>query len=123
MLSLLGLVGLALPTRAQYPIVGSTGAHDPSTLIKDGSRYYLFYTSQGLESKYSTDLRNWTYSGNSQRIFPNGPPAWTTNAVPDFTGFFWHPTSPTSTASITSIIPSRAGARSIPPSGSSRHRR
>lgn len=87
----LALSGLTFQTHAQYPIGGSTGAHDPSTLIKDGSRYYLFYTSQGLESKYSTDLRTWTYSGGSQRIFPNGPPAWTTNAVPDFTGFFWAP--------------------------------
>lgn len=87
----LGLIFLTFPARAQFPIVGNTGAHDPATLIKDGSRYYLFYTSQGLESKYSTDLRAWTYSGNSQRIFPSNPPAWTTNAVPDFTGFFWAP--------------------------------
>jgi arabinan endo-1,5-alpha-L-arabinosidase len=91
LLLLTALLALPASSPAQLPVLGNTGAHDPSTLIKDGNRYYLFYTSQGLESKYSTDLRTWTYSGNSQRIFPGSPPAWTTNAVPDFTGFFWAP--------------------------------
>lgn len=57
-------------------------------MIKDGNRYYIFYTSQGIERKTSTDLRNWTING---RIFPGNPPAWTTNAVSGFTGFFWAP--------------------------------
>ena len=73
---------------AQLPVLGDYYAHDPSTMIKDGSRYYVFRTSQGIMGKYSTDLRNWTYSG---QVFPGSPPAWTTNAVPGFTGFFWAP--------------------------------
>src|ERR1017187_10535260 len=73
---------------AQMPVYGDYWAHDPSTMIKDGSRYYVFRTSQGIMGKYSTDLRNWTYSG---QVFPGNPPAWTTNAVSGFAGFFWAP--------------------------------
>jgi arabinan endo-1,5-alpha-L-arabinosidase len=73
---------------AQMPVYGDYWAHDPSTMIKDGNRYYIFRTSQGIMGKYSTDLRNWTYSG---QVFPGNPPAWTTSAVSGFTGFFWAP--------------------------------
>ena len=73
---------------AQMPVYGDYWAHDPSTMIKDGNRYYIFRTSQGMMGKYSTDLRNWTYSG---QVFPGNPPAWTTNAVSGFAGFFWAP--------------------------------
>lgn len=73
---------------APFPVYGDYYAHDPSRMIKQGNTYYLFRTSQGIMGKTSTDLRNWTYSG---QIFPGNPPAWTTNAVPGFTGFFWAP--------------------------------
>jgi hypothetical protein len=78
----------AQTANAQMPVYGDYWAHDPSTMIRDGDRYYIFRTSQGIMGKYSTDLRNWTYSG---QVFPGNPPAWTTNAVPSFTGFFWAP--------------------------------
>lgn len=77
--------------RAQLPVLGDYWAHDPSTMIKDGNRYYVFRTSPGIMGKYSTDLRNWTYSG---QVFPGGvPPTWVTNAVPSFTAAdsFWAP--------------------------------
>ncbi len=83
----LGLLG-DTPGRAQMPVLGDYYAHDPSRMIKEGNRYYIFRTSQGIMGKYSTDLRNWTYSG---QVFPANPPAWTTNAVPGFTGDFWAP--------------------------------
>jgi len=73
---------------AQMPVYGSTYAHDPSRITKQGNTYYVFYTSQGIVEKTSTDLRNWT---DVSPIFPGGPPAWTSNAVPGFTGFFWAP--------------------------------
>lgn len=72
----------------EMPLYGDYGAHDPSRLIKQGNTYTIFITSQGIVSKSSTDLRNWNSSGT---VFPNGPPAWTSNAVPGFTGFFWAP--------------------------------
>lgn len=73
---------------AQMPIVGDYFAHDPSTMIKDGSRYYIFYTSQRIRYKYSTDLRTWTHGGVVQ---PSTPPAWVTTAVPSFDGNYWAP--------------------------------
>ncbi len=87
-LALISFVLGSAVTHAQLPVLGDYYAHDPSTMIKDGNRYYVFRTSQGIMGKYSTDLRNWNYSG---QVFPGNPPAWTTNAVPGFTGFFWAP--------------------------------
>jgi hypothetical protein len=86
---ILWLVALVVfPAAAFEPLTGSYGAHDPSTLIKDGSRYYFFRTGDGIGIHYSTDLRNWTGAGS---IFGGSPPAWTTTAVPSFTGHFWAP--------------------------------
>lgn len=70
------------------PVLGFNFAHDPSTMIKDSGRYYVFRTDQGISINYTTDLRNWNNGG---RVFPGNPPSWTTNAVPGFTGFFWAP--------------------------------
>jgi glycosyl hydrolase family 43/concanavalin A-like lectin/glucanase superfamily protein len=72
---------------AQEPILGSTGVHDPSTMIKSGSRYYVFSTGTGIASKSSADRVNWS-TGPS--VFAT-PPAWTGAAVPGFTDNFWAP--------------------------------
>lgn len=77
-----------VPTSVQMPVYGDYWAHDPSRMVKQGGTYYVYRTSQGIMSKYSTDLRNWTYGGE---VFPNGPPSWTSNSVPGFTGSFWAP--------------------------------
>ena len=82
------LIGWPASGRAQLPVYGDYYAHDPSRMIKQGTNYYVFRTSQGIMGKTSTDLRNWTYSG---QVFPGSPPAWTTSAVPGFTGGFWAP--------------------------------
>ena len=57
--------------RAQMPIYGDYFAHDPGTMIKEGNRYYIFYTGFAIPYKWSTDLRNWTWNA-TQRIFPSG---------------------------------------------------
>ncbi len=86
---LLALIfGVPLLAGAQMPITGNTFAHDPSTLIKEGNRYYVFYTSQRIAYKYSTDLRNWIQGGV---VHPSTPPAWATTAVPNFDGNYWAP--------------------------------
>ncbi|MEO0055193.1 MAG: hypothetical protein RLZZ50_1140, partial [Verrucomicrobiota bacterium] len=77
---------LLAPLRAQLPVFGDTGIHDPSTLIKQNGRYYTFGTGDGIRILSSTNLRDWTAS----RVF-SAPPAWTTAAVPGFTGTFWAP--------------------------------
>jgi hypothetical protein len=66
---------------------GSLGVHDPSAIIKCGSRYYVFSTGQGIISKSSVDKIYWV---TGPPIF-TAPPPWTTNAVPGFTGDFWAP--------------------------------
>jgi arabinan endo-1,5-alpha-L-arabinosidase len=71
-----------------YPFYGNYYLHDPGTMIKDGSTYFIYGDGQGISGIKSTDLRNW---GVTSPIFPGGPPAWTSNSVPGFTGYFWAP--------------------------------
>ncbi len=75
-------------TRAQIPFTGSYFLHDPGTMIKSGSSYFIYGDGQGISGITSTDLRNWN---NTAAIFPGGPPAWTSNSGPGFTGYFWAP--------------------------------
>lgn len=75
------------PLLSQAQLTGVTGAHDPSSLLKDGSIYYYFATGHGIVTRSSTNKSSWS-AGPS--VF-NTPPAWTTQAVPGFTGDFWAP--------------------------------
>ncbi len=50
--------------------------------------YFIYADGQGISGQTTADLRNWTAVSP---IFPGNPPAWTTNAVPGFTGYFWAP--------------------------------
>ncbi|MGA9451450.1 MAG: family 43 glycosylhydrolase, partial [Verrucomicrobiia bacterium] len=72
----------------EQPLYGYDYVHDPGTMIYDGVHYYVFGDGQGIGAIYSTDMRNWNYANP---VFPGNPPAWTTNAVPGFTGYFWAP--------------------------------
>jgi arabinan endo-1,5-alpha-L-arabinosidase len=72
----------------QMPFFGDYYLHDPSPLIKAGNNYFLYGDGQGISGITSTDLRNWSAVS---AVFPRNPPAWTTNAIPDFTGYFWAP--------------------------------
>jgi arabinan endo-1,5-alpha-L-arabinosidase len=71
-----------------FPAYGATGSHDPSTLLKDGAKYFIFSDGQGIGGKSTPDLRNWTAVS---AVFPGSPPAWTTVAITNFTGYFWAP--------------------------------
>src|ERR1700749_2843842 len=84
-----GLAQSGVPVNASYvlmPFFGNFYLHDPSPTIKDGSNYFIYGDGQGISGITSTDLRNWTAT---PPVFPGAPPAWTTNAVPGFTGYFW----------------------------------
>ena len=61
---------------------GQTFIHDPSTIIKDGTNYYIFGTGPGIRTKSSPDLIHWDSGEPVYRT----PPAWTTKAVPEFHG-------------------------------------
>jgi arabinan endo-1,5-alpha-L-arabinosidase len=64
-----------------------TFIHDPSTIVQDGARYYVFGTGPGIRSKSSSDLRHWT---NGPAVF-RPLPAWTFRTVPGFRGYCWAP--------------------------------
>ena len=82
------LGGLAAP-RA-YALQGAQGVHDPSTIVKEGNKYWVFATGQGIYSMYSTDLVNWTPAPRA--VFVNNVyPSWINPKVPGFQGHFWAP--------------------------------
>jgi arabinan endo-1,5-alpha-L-arabinosidase len=72
---------------APLALEGNLSAHDPSTIVKDGSQYWVFATGRGIISRYSSNLVTWQAG---PVVFTNLP-AWTTNAVPGFRGMFWAP--------------------------------
>jgi arabinan endo-1,5-alpha-L-arabinosidase len=69
------------------PLEGDLFVHDPSTILKDGTNYHLFSTGAGSATKSSSNRLHWT---RGQSVFAS-PPAWTTNVVPGFRGYFWAP--------------------------------
>ncbi|HTY85882.1 MAG TPA: LamG-like jellyroll fold domain-containing protein [Candidatus Acidoferrum sp.] len=73
---------------AQMPFYGNFYLHDPGTMIRDGTNYFIYGDGQGISGITSSDLRNWNATSP---IFPGGPPSWTSNAVPGFAGYFWAP--------------------------------
>jgi hypothetical protein len=89
------VVGLGLATSVALgetkveplPLEGQTFVHDPSTILKENGRYYLFGTGRGISTKSSPDLIHWT---NGPSVFTDLP-AWTTNAVPGYRGHTWAP--------------------------------
>ena len=72
---------------AQMPLYGDYYLHDPGTMIKDGTNYFIYGDGQGISGLTSSDLRNWSAVSP---VFTNIP-AWTTNAVPGFGGYYWAP--------------------------------
>lgn len=69
---------------------GDLSTHDPSRVIKDGSKYYFYSTGNNIPSKVSSDGIHWT-AGKS--VLPSsGTPAWARKAVPGNDGHnVWAP--------------------------------
>jgi arabinan endo-1,5-alpha-L-arabinosidase len=62
--------------------------HDPSTIIKCGDEYWVFYTGRGVPSFHSKDLVDWK---PGPPVFTNAP-AWTEKTVPNHRGIgYWAP--------------------------------
>ncbi len=83
-----------------YALHGSDDAHDPSSIIKDGSKYWVFKTGNGITSMWSTDLILWHNGPSVFNVSVNGGvasgyPGWIDGAVPAFKnssgGQFWAP--------------------------------
>ncbi|MCI1186703.1 family 43 glycosylhydrolase [Hymenobacter sp. DH14] len=86
---LLLLLGIGASQTAAA-LQGSPGSHDPGSIVKEGNKYWMFTTGDGIYAAYSTDLIKWT--PGPQTIFPVGTwPAWINTAVPGFAGNFWAP--------------------------------
>ncbi|TYZ07448.1 family 43 glycosylhydrolase [Hymenobacter lutimineralis] len=86
---LLWLLVLGLAGRVAA-LDGAYGSHDPSTLVKDGNKYWMFTTGAGIYAAYSTDLFRWQSAPKT--VFPIGTwPTWINQAVPGFDGTFWAP--------------------------------
>jgi arabinan endo-1,5-alpha-L-arabinosidase len=78
------------PPAAQLVPFGSRGVHvhDPSTIVKCGNEFWVFYTGRGVPSYHSKDLVNWEIG---PPVFTNAS-AWTDQAVPAHRGsYFWAP--------------------------------
>lgn len=84
--ALLCSITAASPVFAQ----NSYGLHDPAGIVKDNDRYHTFYTGNGVESAYSTDLCTWR-RGSS--VFSSGVPSWISTYVSGFRGHYWAPQS------------------------------
>ncbi len=72
-----------------YALQGALGIHDPSTIIKSGTKYWVFGTGDGIACKSSTDLINWT---DVRSVYTKTAyPSWINGKVPGFAGTFWAP--------------------------------
>lgn len=69
--NLLFLAGFLVAARAQMPLTGDIGIHDPSAVIKAGSTYYVYATGGGF--KTSPDRMRWSAGS---RVFPTAPAWW-----------------------------------------------
>ena len=84
--------GLAFASRAQShftpaDLSGQTFIHDPSTIVRDGTNFFIFGTGPGIRTKSSPDLRHWE---NGPTVFTH-PPADAEKVAPGFDGFIWAP--------------------------------
>ena len=70
----------------RWKLSGDLGAHDP-VIIKEGNRWYLYYTGFGLPMKRSEDGVTWRDIGH---VFDRNP-EWHREFVPTGSGNIWAP--------------------------------
>ncbi|GAC1589462.1 MAG: hypothetical protein NVS3B25_07070 [Hymenobacter sp.] len=78
-----------LSSRPAWALQGNDNCADPSTIIKEGNKYWIFTTGTDIYAMYSTDLVNW--QSGPQTVFNGYRPAWIAAKVPGFTGSYWAP--------------------------------
>jgi arabinan endo-1,5-alpha-L-arabinosidase len=79
--------GQAAEAFTPLPLQGDTFIHDPSTIIKDGTNYYIFGTGAGIRTKSSPDLIHWQAGAP---VFGEAP-ASVIRFAPGFEKDFWAP--------------------------------
>jgi hypothetical protein len=86
-LLLCACASMLISAHAHAALQGDVNVHDPSTIIRQGNRYWVFGTGAGCISRYSSNLVNW-FSG--PRVFATLP-AWVPAAAPGNNGDLWAP--------------------------------
>ncbi|MCA9260543.1 MAG: family 43 glycosylhydrolase, partial [Planctomycetales bacterium] len=61
--------------------------HDPSTIVKEGDRFWCFATGFGVDRRWSHDLRQWQVA---EPVFSPAP-GWITEVAESQRGHFWAP--------------------------------
>lgn len=61
--------------------------HDPSTIVYENSKFYVFHTGKGVLFRSSSDITNW----QSPRSVFEQPLKWWNDVVTNFNGFLWAP--------------------------------
>jgi arabinan endo-1,5-alpha-L-arabinosidase len=64
--------------------------HDPSSIIKCGSKYYIFGTGSGIAMASSSSSSFSTYTIETSP-FASGDPSWISSYVSSFGGVYWAP--------------------------------
>ena len=68
---------------------GNDNCADPSTIIKEGNKYWIFTTGTDIYAMYSYDLVKW--ESGPKTVFNGFRPAWIAAKVPNFAGAYWAP--------------------------------
>lgn len=87
MILVLFIIGLC--SQRALALQGNDNCADPSTIIKDGNKYWIFTTGTDIYAMYSYDLVKW--ESGPQTVFNGFRPAWIAAKVPGFTGAYWAP--------------------------------
>jgi arabinan endo-1,5-alpha-L-arabinosidase len=84
----LGIAASAGAGSAPVPLPrGSTRIHDPSTLVREGDRWWVFGTGRGIVSLWSTNRVDWEQGPPVLRE----PPSWAAEWVPNHQFRYWAP--------------------------------
>ena len=79
--------GMLMCAQARAALQGEVNVHDPSTIIRQGNRYWVFGTGAGCISRYSSNLVQWLAG---PRVFATLP-AWVQTVAPGNNGDLWAP--------------------------------
>ena len=70
----LALIAALLVVVPVWALDGDVGLHDPSTMVRDGSRFYAYATGGGLPMSVSDDGWTWRRAGTRDAALPGGKP-------------------------------------------------
>lgn len=74
-------------TNWQRDFDGILRLHDPSTIVKEDSTYWMVHTGMGVGSIRSRDLRHWERGADLLSEMPD----WVREVVPNHRGYYWAP--------------------------------